>query len=522
MIPSLVMVLFHLSAAAFCLLTLTQGMFYQGLLRIGLESTGWHPVLAWWTVVLGVVMLLSIAVLAIKETRRTVRRLRAREPEPDLALRLRVMIYAALACIVISALFLSSPEGVTGPFRLRLPIMGWITAALGYGCFALWYRKLPWLRQTLSARVRRGADTIAINLALILVLTEVSLRVLAGFWSSPLLVTDAMPSQVRRESNRLPPAMMWHGYPMNSGGHYDTEFDVNSAIPGPLVVSIGDSFSYGTVPLPYHFTTVAEALRPSVEIYNMGFSGIGPSDYLHLLEQVALPLQPDLIVIQLFVGNDLVEGYASGGPAQWYDGDSYLVAVVWHRLRLMARSEISDEGRVIAQTPYPSQEALLAAMPHITDPFLEVQSLTESAFLDIEFRNAKRILLPAPGVYERFFEELAKIEQAAGDIPLKFVVIPEEFQVEDHVWKAVASRIGQPVERNFPQRKIVEWMKARDRPVLDLLPLLRAAEPLKDGRLHLYHLHNLHFNARGNEIAGRALAKFIGPLDTAPSRPISD
>jgi hypothetical protein len=35
---------------------------------------------------------------------------------------------------------------------------------------------------------------------------------------------------------------------------------------------------------------------------------------------------------------------------------------------------------------------------------------------------------------------------------------------------------------------------------------------MEDGRRHLYHLQDTHFNARGNEIAGRALARFVDSL----------
>ena len=134
-------------------------------------------------------------------------------------------------------------------------------------------------------------------------------------------------------------------------------------------------------------------------------------------------------------------------------------------------------------------------------------------------RIAEQILLPQPEEYERFFEALEEIERAAGSIPLRFVLIPSEFQVEDAIWEGALRNAGQLLDRDLPQRRIAEWFEARGRPVLDLLQLLRAAEPMEDGRRHLYHLNNGHFNARGNEIAGLALARFLEPLP-ARSLPI--
>jgi hypothetical protein len=44
------------------------------------------------------------------------------------------------------------------------------------------------------------------------------------------------------------------------------------------------------------------------------------------------------------------------------------------------------------------------------------------------------------------------------------------------------------------------------------LPILRAAPPWTDGKKHFYHLRDTHFNARGNEIAGKALGEFLKPF----------
>lgn len=38
---------------------------------------------------------------------------------------------------------------------------------------------------------------------------------------------------------------------------------------------------------------------------------------------------------------------------------------------------------------------------------------------------------------------------------------------------------------------------------------LRAAPPWEDGRRHVYHLRDTHWNARGNRIAGEELARFL-------------
>ena len=45
--------------------------------------------------------------------------------------------------------------------------------------------------------------------------------------------------------------------------------------------------------------------------------------------------------------------------------------------------------------------------------------------------------------------------------------------------------------------------------LINLLPAMRAVEPHADGKRHVYHLQDTHFNARGNDVAGRELARFL-------------
>src|SRR5262245_45772788 len=188
------------------------------------------------------------------------------------------------------------------------------------------------------------------NVTLTLVLAEVSLRVWATIWPTPILVTSSVPSQIRRNAGRAAPGAMRLGFPMNRGSHYDTEFAPASAARGKVAVSIGDSFSYGVVPHWFHFTTVAERELQGVDVYNMGFPGTSPTDYLFLLQHEALALKPELVVIELFMGNDVDEGPGLAGPARWYDGDSYLAAVVWFRLQIMRRAELAHA----ASSPRPT------------------------------------------------------------------------------------------------------------------------------------------------------------------------
>ena len=93
---------------------------------------------------------------------------------------------------------------------------------------------------------------------------------------------------------------------------------------------------------------------------------------------------------------------------------------------------------------------------------------------------------------------------------LAVLLIPDQFQVDDALWKEVQRRLGRDdLDREQPQRRISAWLRERGVPYLDLLPELRQVPPLADGRGHLYHRRDTHWNRRGNEAAGAALARFL-------------
>jgi hypothetical protein len=143
------------------------------------------------------------------------------------------------------------------------------------------------------------------------------------------------------------------------------------------------------------------------------------------------------------------------------------------------------------------------------DPSLEEGTLSEETFLRLETRRALDICAQDPPSLELLRRSLLEARAAAGAVPLRVMLIPDEFQVEEPLWATVEERAGRPLERDRPQRLLRAWLEREGFEFLDLLPILRAVPPLADGRRHLYHAADTHFNARGNEVVGRVLAEFL-------------
>jgi len=91
----------------------------------------------------------------------------------------------------------------------------------------------------------------------------------------------------------------------NSGAHDSWGFR-NKSVPQSVdIVAIGDSHTYG-------ISAMASNSWPSIlqnlsgkQVYNISLGGYGPAEYLYLMEDKALSLNPKIIIVGLYLGNDL-------------------------------------------------------------------------------------------------------------------------------------------------------------------------------------------------------------------------
>jgi hypothetical protein len=409
---------------------------------------------------------------------------------------------------------------------------GSLGVASAFGVFALLASSADRWTRAMSPRAVRGADVILFNIAAALLAGELILRGAGALLDRPLFDQASMDRATWLRRHRMKPGEMYLGFPIDSRGYYDEELRPRK--PGErLIVSIGDSFSLGVVPHAYHFTTVAERILGDAEIYNVGVPGADPPEYFEMLRGEVIAMRPDLIVVNIFVGNDYsaqaIEPRHGLGLGNWFDRGNVLIAQVPRRL-LALYSERGRSGGVVGDAPGASAirnethesltdpVALERAMPWLADPLQERPSFSTEAFLEIECARAERLCAPQSNAGARIASSIDALVAAAGDIPIAFVVIPDEFQVEDALWKTIIERSSTPIERDQPQRVLAEIFARRGLHALDLLPDLRAVPADSSGARHVYHLRDTHFNARGNLVAATALAHFLRAPETSSAR----
>lgn len=387
------------------------------------------------------------------------------------------------------------------------------------GCLAAsWATLVAIASMTLPATPYRARPLVRalVGSALGLLCGEVLLRSAAWLVPSPLLVRSSASSAARLRTYAFPPRQPHFGFATNELGFYDDPF----AQPGPArrktVAVIGDSFSASFVPHAFHYTTVAERELGDGDVWNIGWPALSPVDYRTLLATVVLPLRPDAVIVSLFLGNDLHETspWTAGDRwlADWFDRGNVLLLQVPRRLWQVARGLEHEAGAAAHLGD------LARAQRWLHDPAQEPGVFRPEDYLQLEVERAETACAIDEQRFQALLGELRLLRELAGTRRFGFVLIPDEFMVEDALWQQVQRAAGRALERHALRDRLVDWCRSEHIPCLDLLPVLTAVPPLRDGDRHLYLLRDTHWNARGNDAAGKALAPFVRQLMAARTR----
>jgi hypothetical protein len=421
---------------------------------------------------------------------------------------------AATACgLALLVRARTHPERLTHPAAalgalLVTAVLAWAFAlAFVQPIQRLWFDLLCglaaglWSLWMMRPRAPRVLGRLLVAAAGCVFLAELGLRAAAAFAPLPLLARTHDAPRATIERFRCAPGQVHFGFACNERGFFDAPFARDGRA---RVAVIGDSFGVGVVPHALHYTRVAEELL-GLEIANVGVAGCGPPEYLALLVDEVLPLQPEAVVFALFAGNDLEFKQAPAPHAWLRDAFSRERVLLWQvPERLLRRAHDGAALPGAGASVGDEADALW-----LSDPRLEPPSLSPEAFLRLEVQRARTLSSPDAAALDALLSILEEARALVAPRPFAVLVIPDEFQVEDALWEEIRATAGVELERDAFQRRLLPRLADAGIPALDLLPVLRAVAPLEDGRRHVYHLRDTHWNARGNRAAGLALAGFL-------------
>lgn len=283
--------------------------------------------------------------------------------------------------------------------------------------------------------------------------------------------------------------------------------EVGASLPGGTrILAIGDSFVFG-VGVEDDQTFIArlaerltEPGRP-VEALNGGIPAFGVPDAVGWLERHGIALQPDVVVLGIFLGNDLVDA----------SPDREAIVVV--------------DGLL---TPRHSPKGLRAWLFRHSQLYAALKGLSEQPGL-LPLRNRLglgepwrvRVLREEFGIYKKTAPDdlvaaieatdraLAKLAELADEreLLLQAVLIPSEIQLDAQRWRAGLESLGLDAaayDVEVPTRIFSRLLSAHQIPALDLTATL--APEYRSG-VKLYFEFDRHWTERGHTVAAEALER---------------
>ena len=287
----------------------------------------------------------------------------------------------------------------------------------------------------------------------------------------------------------------------NSLGLMDVEYREKKENDFRILV-LGDSFvwgGYGTT-LNQTFVKIVErklndlSSKTNYQVINGGIPGYGTDQQLLLLTEKAYRLDPDLVILSFFVGNDFLNNLETneltvidGVTVSNIPGEKFIeklrafLLLNLHSYRIVEKGAINMFGDFIQK--------------HISGIFQQ-EDYQAGLFLNPISKEMKIQYSLTGAILDKM-----KTYLESSDIRFALLLIPLKYQVDDGLKEAFVRNsygIDEDFDFEIPQKEIIGWGFQNEVVVIDLLPQLKSLNNDND----FYWKLNPHFNVEGNEVVG--------------------
>jgi hypothetical protein len=290
--------------------------------------------------------------------------------------------------------------------------------------------------------------------------------------------------------------------PVSINAHGLRGAEIGAKAPGTLrILAVGDSFTFGVgaqagETYPAQLEKILAAREVRAEVLNAGAPGFGVPDEVAWYERWGRPLDPDVVLVQAFLANDLQD--AAPGPkvevrdgALVVQGEERRSLSRWlyyhsHLFVLLKTSALGGPVRRLFGLPEPLEqrelrtEMSLYAKAGLPEPLQEGAAATERA--------------------------VAELARDAGRVRIQAVILPSVLQVDPARWRSALKRFRLDPAQYDPERpnQIFREIFARHGiPVVDLTPTFRAA--LARGE-KIYYPIDQHLTPAGYRLTAETMA----------------
>ena len=347
---------------------------------------------------------------------------------------------------------------------------------------------------------RKGILNIGRDALIIILITfalgELGLRIYNYIDPLPIFYTESY------NRWRGKPFASYLSFHLNSQGFNDVEFSAKKVAGTTRILGIGDSFAFGIVPYEYNYLTLIEQnLKQgghNVEVINMGIPSIGPKEYLSLLINEGLALEPDRVLLSFFIGNDFEESRKRKLISYSYVA-SLITFVLDHR---------SNAQWIPGDGKYDNNA------PTFTDKFYLELEVKRSAIFWRDNRafegDCGALVSMQQFCFTTALSYISEIKRLCDSkkIGLTIVLIPDEMQVNKLLQTQVVAASGlAPTSFDFalPNKLLHAKFDELKIDYIDLITEFSARSLDK----RLYRPNDSHWNIAGNELAARLILQHL-------------
>jgi len=311
------------------------------------------------------------------------------------------------------------------------------------------------------------------------------------------------------------------GFRTDEHGFRTTQYDYTKPENTFRIVALGDSFTFSSGRIPFEqmwFNHVAQELENSsqkdIQVINLGIPGVGPVFEKHLFELEGKHLQPNLVLLGLFIGNDFRPRAPMlvrlSRPLKRYSYSWRIATSLWGNRKKLSALFANNNDR-----NHPSS----GECTYHYNP--DAPTFSEQVFLEIEHTRswyfAKTSTPYMQKEIQRVITLLYEMNDTMQEIGSNLVVIliPDQLQVEKELQKSVLNKFGNNIdEYDFRalNRQMTQELSKRSIHVVDLLPAF--LEKTNDDSLYLPR--DTHWNVEGNLLAGQEILSYLSGTSLLP------
>jgi len=250
--------------------------------------------------------------------------------------------------------------------------------------------------------------------------------------------------------------------------------------------------------------------RGKVEIVNAGIPAVGPGYYRRILEKFGDRIQPDLVLVGFFVGNDFEEHQFFINIGNYISEPQNLNLKIWG----YGRFKKTRLGKLIRRKYVWFLEDWRMRQEVREAAGQNLGSFSNETFLEIEKERSWIFQKDKKATLERHWRQCAEVISQmkhwcdVRKVELVLAIFPDQFQVDGDLRRELSDRYGMAADSldlQCPNYLVSSFCEQNRIHCLDLLaPFQQAGKSAQ-----LYVLRNTHWNEAGNRLAADLIFKYL-------------